>query len=346
MRNLIFGAAAAMLLPVAAFAQDQDKDATTTDILKIDVYARVDWQLDNTDGHTVGSNTGFEGKYLGFRIDGKIVDGLTYSWRQRLYKAHSDNAFFDNTDWLYLDYKLDRWNFSAGKQIVGIGGYEYDIAPFNLFGASVFVNNIPCYDLGASVGYQVSASDHLMLQATQSPFYTKQQRNMYAYNLMWTGSHGCFSPIWSVNMVEYDKGKYISYIALGNKFDMEKVSLQLDLMNRAASGQTYFFKDCSVMADLSYRPSEHWNIHGKYTYDVNHAEKHADLAVAPGTELSMAGALVEYYPLLKRNTDLRLHAGCYYSWGKNANTADLMQDKTVFFSVGLTWHMNAFTLRR
>ncbi|MBD5203700.1 MAG: porin [Bacteroidales bacterium] len=340
-------ALAMLSIPAVLWAQDAlGEEQKPTEILKIDVMTRVDWQLDNVDSHTVNSNTGFEAKYLGFRIDGIITDGLTYSWRQRLNKAHSDGAFLNATDWIYLNYAVDGWNFQAGKEVVAIGGWEYDRHPIDVLGGSVFWNNIPCYDLGVSVGYNLTSSDCLTLQATQSPFFTKENRNLYAYNLMWSASHGVFHPLWSANMVEYDKGKYISYLALGNRFDVENVSLELDFMNRAASGQTYFFKDCSVMAELGWRPDPRWRIHGKYTYDVNRTHKNADYAVTPGTELSMIGGGVEFYPLRLKRTDLRLHAACYYSWGTNANTADLMQDKTVFFNVGLTWHMNVFTLKK
>lgn len=334
--------AAALSTPALMAAEADEKQ----EVLRIDVEARVDWQLDHVDGHTIGSNTGFEGKYLGFRIDGRIVEGLTYSWRQRLNKLHGDNSFFDATDWIYLNYAIDGWNFQAGKEVVAIGGWEYDRHPIDLYGCSVFWNNIPCYDLGVSVGYDVTKNDRLTLQAIQSPFFTKENRNIYGYNLMWSGSHGIFSALYSANLLEYAKGKYISYIALGNKFDVGRVSLELDLMNRAASGQTYFFKDCSVMAELAWRPTDRWRIHGKYTYDVNHADTGADLLVLPGTELSMAGAGLEFYPLKKQRTSLRLHANCYYSWGKNANSADLMQNKTVFVSAGVTWNMNILSLKR
>ncbi len=50
------------------------------------------------------------------------------------------------------------------------------------------------------------------------------------------------------------------------------------------------------MAELAFKPSDRWRVHAKYTYDVNHADNGADLIVAQGTELSMAGAGVEFYP--------------------------------------------------
>lgn len=332
---------------VAAEPRLQDNsEPVTNEILRLDVEARVDFQWNARDGHTDDSDTGFQGKYLVMRVDGMIVPGLTYSWRQRFNKMHSDASFFDATDWVYLNYEIDRWGFQAGKEVVAIGGFEYDRAPIDLYSCSVFWNNIPCYALGVSAGYGITSSDRLSFQVTQSPFFTKENRNMYGYNLMWNGHHGFYDALWSLNLNEYAKGKYISYIALGNKFTYDKVSLELDLMNRASSHQTFFFKDCSLMAELAYSPNARWKIHGKYTYDVNHAGTDADLVVAEGTELSMAGAGVEFFPLMNKRHRLRLHANCYYSWGKNGNPGNPMQNKTLFVSAGLTWDMNLLNIKR
>ena len=318
-------------------------DPVTSEIVRLDVEARMDYQIVNYDGSTDDAKTGFEGKYLMFRLDGMILPGLTYSWRQRLNK---NAASFDATDWVYLNYAVDRWNFSAGKEIVAIGGYEYDRAPMDLYGCSVFWNNVPCYEFGVAAGYGITADDRLTFQVTQSPFWTSANRNLYGYNLMWTGKHGFFESIYSANLMEYAKGHFINYLALGNKFTAGKMCLELDLMNRAASHQAFLFKDCSVMAELSYRPQERWRIFGKYTYDVNKTGTDADMVVANGTELSMAGAGFEYFPLIKKRHRLRLHAACYYSWGTNGNPDNIMQNKTTYFTAGLTWDMNLLNIKR
>lgn len=323
-------------------SQDKSKPVTS-EIARLDFEARIDFDGVNRDGHTDDANTGFKGKYLMFRLDGMIVPGLTYSWRQRFNKNMAD---FNATDWVYLNYAVDRWNFQVGKEIVAIGGYEYDKAPIDLYGCSVFWNNIPCYAFGVSAGYGITKKDRLTFQVSESPFAHAGNRNMYGYNLMWTGTHGFFQSIYSANLMEYAKGRYISYLALGNKFTAGKTTLELDLMNRAASHQTFFFKDCSLMAELSYNPNARWRIFGKYTYDVNHSGTNADLVVSEGTELNMAGAGLEYFPLMKKRHRLRIHAACYYSWGKNGNPDNLLQDKTTYFTAGLTWDMNLLNIKR
>lgn len=322
------------------------ENAPTQELFRLDATARVDWQYHRPFDHIDDSDTGFEGKYLMFRIDGKIADGLTYSWRQRLNKIGKERTAFDTTDWIYLNYAYKKWNFQAGKEIVAIGGWEYDRAPFDLYGCSVFWQNINCYELGVSAGYDITGTDRLTAQVTQSPSFTDSNRNMYAYNLMWNGSHGMFQTIYSANLIEAFKGRYISYLMLGNKLGFENWDIELDLMNRASSHQVFFLKDFSAIGEISYRPAEKWKVHLKATYDVNHSGNNSDLTVYNGTELWMAGGGLEFYPIQNNRTDLRIHGALYYSWGKNANTADLMQSRTLFASIGVTWNMNLLKIKK
>ncbi len=330
----------------AVAAETESATADKQSLATLRIEARLDYQRDWLDGNTVDGNSGFEGKFLNLRLDGNITDNLSYSWRQRFTKTIKDGNFFDATDWVYLQWNTGRWTLAGGKQVVAIGGWEYDRAPIDLYGCSVFWNNIPCYQIGGSVAYSPSASDKIMFQFCESPFFTPANRNMYAYNLYWSGTHGCFSPLWSANLLEYAPGHFINYIALGNKFTFGKVALELDILNRASSHQVFFFKDCSVMGELSWKPAPRWRLHAKMTYDVNHTDSDADLLVLPGTELKMVGGGAEFYPFSKSLGTLCFHANAYYSWGRNANSADVMQNKTCIFDLGVKWDMNLLSFKR
>lgn len=334
----------------------QDGDVTTvtttntstranTDLLNIRLKARADWQGTWQDGDMEDANSGFEGKYLMMIVDGRITNGVTYSWRQRFNKSTFDSNFFDSTDWLNVTYTVSDFDFSAGKQVVGIGGWEYDRNPVDLYSTSLFWQNVPCFQFGVSAGYQFTPNGHLMAQVSQSMFHSSSNRNMYGYNLLWKGTHGIWQTLYSANLTEYAPGKYINYLMLGNRFTPGNFEIELDLMNRAASHQTFLFKDCSVIGEIAYRPAPAWRIHGKMTYDVNRTHTAADLCVLPGTELSMAGGGIEFYPLKKKRTSLRLHANCYHSWGKNSNSADLMQKGTTVLDFGVSWDMNVLNLK-
>ncbi len=325
-----------VLLPCsAAIAQTFDPSVS------LNTEVRVDYQREYTDGNVDDANTGFKGKYLNFRLDGQFNDHFSFSYRQRMNKFSSDATFFDATDWVYLKYQpTERWQIAAGKQVVGIGGYEYDRAPIDIYRASEFWNNVACYQMGGSIGYNVTKRDLLSFQVCESPFRKYDNSNMYAYNLQWFGDHGWFHTIYSLNAMEYAANRYISYIALGNKFDMGKASLELDLMNRAAAHQAYLFKDCSIMAELAYEISRPIKVFTKFTYDVNRSGNGSDLLVLDGTEMKMIGAGIEYHPLKTSRNDIRLHAFCFYSWGNNSNVDGTLQDKMTMFDIGVKWRFD------
>lgn len=158
---------------LAGYAQENS-------LLSLKAEARMDYQMERVDGETNHDHTGFDGKYLNLRMDGRIAPSFSYSWRQRLNKNHDNQSFWDATDWAYLMYEPnEHWGISAGKQVVGIGGYEYDRAPIDLYSCSEFWNNIPCYQLGASVTYLTrDGRDKWMAQFCESPFqsYTRMAR--------------------------------------------------------------------------------------------------------------------------------------------------------------------------
>ncbi len=326
------------ILANKAFAQDEN-------IVNLQAEVRVDYQYTALAGDKVESNTGFKGQYLNIILNGKISNSFSYSYRQRLNKAHSSQSFFDATDWVYLMFTPnEHWEFSAGKQVVAIGGFEYDRAPIDLYTCSEFWNNIPCYQFGVSGAYSMNnGKDKLLFQVCESPFRNVSGRDVYAYNLMWYGMHDWINTAWSANMIEYQKGKFINYIALGNYFYIGNLHIYLDFMNRATSHQTFLFKDCSVMGEIAYNVGKKVKIFGKVTYDVNKTDNIADYCVLPGTELTLYGGGIEYYPL-KENKNLRFHATYFYSTGTNGNPDGTMVGKRSIADVGVKWKMNILSL--
>ncbi len=315
--------------------------AQTHQLNTLRLEARGDYQRFYNDGTSVKENTGFKGKFLNVRLDGQIGESLTYSYRQRLNKPHKDASFFDATDWLYLTYTKNRWNISGGKQVIGIGGFEYDLAPIDVYYFSGFCSNISSYAFGASVGFALSSKDMFTVQVCESPF-RKPENDIYAYNLMWAGHHGCWQTLYSVNMVETQPGHFINYIALGNRFTFGNVTLTLDLMNRTSKGHCFLARDFSVMGEIDWMPSKKVNIFGKCTYDVNKSTTLSDACVPPGTEITHFGAGVEFFPLAG-SSDLRLHLAGDYTLG--AVPADYVQQpKQLMLTAGITWRMDLLGL--
>jgi len=320
-------------------------NAQENSLVDLKAEVRFDYQREYLDGDAVKSNSGFKGKYLNVILNGTINEHFSYSYRQRLNKAHSSQSFFDATDWIHLTYKLnDQWKFNGGKQVVGIGGFEYDRAPIDLYFCSEYWNNIPCYQFGVSATYTTrKGNDSFMAQVCESPF-NFHGNDLYAYNLMWYGSHGWYNSIWSVNAQEYASGKFIYYVALGNEFKMGNAKLQLDFMNRATEGHAFFLKDCSVMGELSYMFNNKLNVYGKVTYDVNKTHSVGDLCVFPGTELTRVGAGLEFYPLKDGNRNLRFHAYFCQAFGKNGNEAGTMLPEQAIVDLGVKWKVDIIKL--
>jgi hypothetical protein len=321
--------------------------AQNNELLTIRIEARLDYMQEYVEGNKINNNSGFKGKYLNIRMDGNLAEGLSYSYRQRLNKPNVNATFFDATDWLTLTYKFKNWSVSAGKQVVAIGGYEYDRAPIDLYFCSEYWNNIACYQMGVSGSYTTTAGkDQILFQFCESPFRKNpsnlSNKEMFAYNLMWYGNHGFFSSMYSINFMEYLPGKYINYIALGNRFTFGKFALELDIMNRAMSGSDFLFNDYSIMGELSWKPIDRLNVFVRASYDRNKTVT-GDLCVAPGTDLVRAGAGVEFFPL-KNYKNLRLHLNCCYTDGDSPSTTVLRPEQTIV-DAGLTWYMNLLNIK-
>lgn len=348
-------AAIAALTALSASAASDSEQPIGSDgenLLEFNVQARLDGQYVQDKGKSNQSQTGFMGKYIAIKAHGTIVDGLSYTWRQRFSRTPKDQTFWDQTDILDLTYRKGRFDVGAGKQVVMIGGFEYNRAPINLMCPNLFVSNVACYQFGISGGYQITPGDHIGLQFCQSLFANSANRNMYAINLMWSGSHDLsdrirLETLWSLNEIEYQPGKGCNYIALGNKlvFD-DRFSVTADIMTRTYPDNR-FFKNNTFMAEFGYNLGSAWCFTGKVSYDCNlGVNQTPNSEVARGSELTIVGAVAEWMPLRKKRHMLKAHAACFYSFGKNMNSADLMQKNTLYAALGFTWQMNLFNIKK
>lgn len=304
---------------------------------RLDVEVRGDWQYENLEGNSLAANSGFEGKFLNFRMDGSLAEHLSYSIRYRAHKVQANP--FAATDWATLTYSTDKWDFSAGKQVVAIGGYEYDRAPIDIYFASEYWHQIACYQFGVSATYKFVESRNnskLLAQICQSP-YDFANQNLYAYNLMWSSSTSDFSSLYSVNMIEYEPNKFVGTIALGNLFKMGAVDVELDLMSRTDLKNISPIDNFSAMFDIKWVVNPKLNLFSHASYDVNKTNVVFDPTVLPNTDIWRIGGGMEYFPLGTKS--VRLHAATCYTFGGAVPTAAL-QDGHLMFQMGLTWRIN------
>lgn len=324
---------ALVLFPKISLTQD------TIPTVRLKFDTRFDYTNKFPTSDTLSHTSSFDGRYLNIILEGELNNKFSYKYRQRMIQDGKPDyqSFFNATDWLYLTYKINS-NFSVtgGKQVVSIGGYEYDAAPIDLYFWSTFWNNVVCYQIGGTVTYTSPNQKHSIgFQVANSPFTTKTLQDIYSYNLIWYGNFGWFNTIYSANRIEFEKNEYINYIALGNRIVVKNFAVELDYMNRFADSQEKLFADYSVIGSLKYVFSDKVKVFAKAGYDENNAQKATDLFiydrfVVPGTEYFFYGVGVEYFPV-KNSKDVRIHA----AWTSNNSS---VQYHT--FSIGLRWQMN------
>lgn len=329
MKNTLLGLS---LLALPAAAQ--------TDWFNAQLEFRSEYVNESVDSHT--TDAGFRGQYLNLKLNGKISDKFSYAYRQRFSKEMMrEGGFLKATDYLYLNYAPStRWDIAAGKQIVLVGGYEYDYAPIDVYQYGSYCNQILPYGYGVSVGFRPSTRDKVIFQVAQSIFTLDGSHDRFGYNLIWYGSHGCFEPIYSLNMQEYAKGKYLNVIALGNKFNFPHGHALVDFTNRYASaGGAKFFGDFTAAAELHIQPVKALNVFTRVAYEKND-DNIGDSTVKPGTEQTHLGVGVEAFPL-KGDPDIRLHAAYYHTWGQTTNPNETqLVDGDNLLTVGLTFRLN------
>ena len=326
--------AACLLVFVQAFSQEK---IVTLNTLNLDT--RADFTYENYLGRDSVAH-GFAGKYLRFRIDGNITDKFSFHLRQRINTPNIGfaNTFFQGTDWAYLNWNVtDRFFISAGKQVVAIGGWEYDADPIDIYYGTDFWNHVCCYEMGFSLNYlDKSKKNHFLVQMTNSPFISSAMEGIYSYNLMWYGNFDVFKTAYSVNMIEYKPGSFINYISLGNKIQTGILEMYIDLQNRASFEQERFFgQDFTALIGAGVDIGEKWIVYAKAGYDFNKAQAHTtpdpfDQYVMPGRKVDFESVGFEYYPMGTRN--LRVHfCGSHTNVdGENNFQANL----------GLTWKVD------
>lgn len=330
----------------------QDSNAPTFTELKLE--ARGDAIMNN------GSNNNdfsLNGRYLNFHMGGNLNDKFSYYVRQRFIANGGSVKFFDNTDFLYLNYKLNKnWSFRGGKDALAVGGFEYDARPINEYMTAYYWDNFYCFQLGGSATWTSNDGNHkLMGQMAVSPYaytgspYTLDKSNRFSYNLLWMGSFGHVNTLWSVNMFSYANAgvghNVMGNIALGTQVVYPRWNGYLDVIIRT---QEFLFAelDYSIVSRVNVDMGKGFTLFAKGGLEYNDGDDNDFLGVSglpmdimsvPGTDYCFYGLGCEYRP--ERCKDVRLHA--YIAQFTRVYHNNLTPDERNFrVNFGLTWDMN------
>lgn len=316
---------------------------------KISLDARFGYEHQSSD-----RRGGFGGDGFLLNVDGKIGKSFSYSLCHSLVSpAGEDTNIFDATRWLTLSYDWGNFTFTAGKDALMVGSFEYDAYELDCYYemGSMFNYNINCWLWGASAMWTNNAeTTSFAFQVANSPFaFAPKEDNLFAYSLGWYGSWEQYESIWSVNMMEYEPGKFVKMLALGNMFYLGNFELMIDYITRSTDFSKGLGEDYTLTVQPAYNFGESLRLFGRFGVEKTADDVPYDFLgeylsveekvlanddntcvipayLANGKEYIYYGAGLEYFPL-KEDKNVRLHA----VWASNNYT------KRHMINVGLTW---------
>ena len=271
-----------------------------------------------------GYNHDFSGRSGRFNPDGLYLDingyispSLSYSLNQRIASTYyEDNSGFEGTNWLTLTYEVGDFAFTAGKDGILVGSFEYDAYDLDTYYDmnSMFYNMFDCWQWGVSAAWYPAEGQSVMFQFANSPL-SYGLPDLFSYNAGWRGEWDFYESYWTANMWQYDQGKFVKALNLGNRFYAGNFTIDIDLMGR--------------FADNLPEPFNAWNATLSPAYTISDWGRVFVKAGIESVGSPFGGAGFEYFPL-KENKDIRIHA----AWSYN----DWMYGHMI--DIGLTWKMN------
>ena len=303
---------------------------------------------------------GFKGRYFNIHVGGNFTKNLSYYFRQRIVANPGSNTFFDNTDFLYINYQITKnWSVRVGKEALAVGGFEYDAPPIDVLFWSYYWDNFRCFQLAAGAKYKSNdGKNTLIAQIGNSPYlhYGSTFKNsLLSYNLFWGGDFGPFHTLYSFNMFQRDKqGHFMSYLALGNKLAFNKWDIYVDFIHRATSTKQ-LMKNFGVIARANFYVTPGLTLFLKGGYEQNldqleynnylETEEIWDCLALPGQIFTYGGIGLEFRP--QRCPDIRIHGFVADFITRNQryeihdNTGNVYRaDHDLTANVGITWNID------
>ena len=286
--------------------------------------------------HDFMEHTGrFGGNGLILDINGNISPHFSYSLNHRLASFEGeDGQGFDNTNWLTLTYENDYIYVTAGKEDIKVGSFEYDAYDLDCYWEmnSQFWNNVSPWQWGLSAGWYPADGHTLIVQFCNSPFSSIEIFNKFAYALAWRGEWECYEPYWSMNLWEYERGRFVKALNLGNRFYAGNFTFDLDYSARCRDIRKAFVNDFTLM----FSPAYEWEW-GRAFAKVGWEKISEDtyIGLADPAEMDSGhnlfyGVGAEFFPV-KSYKDIRIHA----MWASNSHLTC-----GHYLNIGLTWKLN------
>ena len=352
---ILIAATLAALFSPRAGAQVQWADAFS----KFKLEARADADFTHHGDSLLDDAYGFRGRYFNLMVGGNLGNGFSYYFRQRLKAEPGSIAFFDNTDFLYLNYRPSQnWQLRFGKDAMAFGGFEYDAPPIDVYFNAEYWDNFYCFQLGLGGSYITDDGLHTFTaQVTTSPYVGTYglgwDAGLLSYNLMWTGTLGPVHTLWSVNMMQRDRDHWTGMIALGTQLVQERWNWYIDLLHHSLTTDDWM-KNFGIVSRFNVLISNRWTFFVKGSYEQNRSEADLVYAGSPSVAYTLDGMVMpnhayfhtglgcEYHP----TDNVRLHAyvayrdDCEFDAVNNGVTTTDQHTASLTASAGATWTLD------
>ena len=265
-----------------------------------------------------------DGLYL--NIDCYISPNFSYSFNHRLASTYyEDNTGFNGTNWLTLTYEVGSFGFTAGKDALFVGSFEYDAYDLDTYYYmnSMFYNMFDCWQWGLSAAWYPDDCNSILLQASESPFRVEDNVLM-GYAAGWRAEYDFYESYWTANLWEYEKGRFVKALNIGNRFHFGNFTCDLEYMTRASNLSNFFVNDFTAIIAPSYEVGDWLRIFAKCGYE----RVREDVLFEEYDKGLFYGAGIEYFPL-KEDKDIRIHA----AWSSSIFFGDMLD-------LGVTWKMD------
>lgn len=215
-------------------------------VFNLDLELHAGFYADFTEGKL--DEAAFRFKDVKVDVTGEVTDRLFYWYRQKInsgYETLSLENLSESIEYAYIGYKLtDRLTLTAGKQDVFYGGFEYDPNPLTIYEYSDMNEYALCYLTGVGLGYEVSPSQELRLQVTNSRMGSMEEdyglllddmekpKIPLFYTFNWNSSYAdeLINLRYSVSAAEQAHKKYMYSFFAGQNIDADPWYAYLDVM--------------------------------------------------------------------------------------------------------------------
>lgn len=274
--------------------------------------AYVDIKGEVKTSYTTG--VGFSGERLSLRMNGAFSDKFSYAVYHNFQKPITKSSLFNATDWAYVEWQpTEHWSFCAGKQMMYVGGIEYDHRTVDIVYASNWWNNAAIFKFGVTGKFHYNEGRSVVaFEVSESPLGSGTDIGL---NLYWNpGTIGHYTPIFSTNLFQFGKGEFQHVVALGNKIGLEPVTFEFDLIHSADIHDYNLFKDFTVIGLIRWDITEKLSAFTKGIYEK--VPEHSRYSPIAGITSYKAGGGLEYSPI----SAVRFHAVFYRYSEKNILT--------------------------